>query len=131
MEQERKLTRDERHPNGDLSHHTFLDDFADMTSLNEIETKVALRTLKRLLEQRLALELSDELFIDLFKAVPFLAPARPFCALSVLGFVQPIQQILKSHGINDIIRKTPMIMAFWGLNSNSRSFTIMSESGLE
>ena len=131
MEEERKQTWDEKHPNGDLSHHTFLDDFTNITSLNEIETKVALRTLKRLLEQRLALEISDELFIDLFKAVPFLAPVRPFGTLSVLGFVQPIQQILKSHGVNDIIDKTPIIMGFWGLNSNNRSFTIMSESGLE
>ena len=131
MEEKRKLTWDERHPNGDLSHHTFLDDFTDITSLNEIETKVALRTLKRLLEQRLAIEISDKLFIKLFKAVPYLAPVRPYCALSVLGFVQHIQQILKSHGINDFIHKTPIIMAFWGLNSNCRSFTIITESGLE
>lgn len=126
MEQKKDSAWEERHPNGDFSHHTFLDDFSGITLLNAIETKVALRTLKRLLEQRLALEISDELFIDLFKAIPFLAPVRPFCALSVLGFAQPIQQILKTHGIDDILHKTPIIMSFWGLNSNTRSFTIMN-----
>ena len=40
MEKKKVLSWDERHPNGDLSYHTFLDRFENVSILHEVGTKV-------------------------------------------------------------------------------------------
>ena len=62
MEKKKDLSWDEIHPNGDLSYHTFLDSFEDISTLNGVEVKVALRTLKYYLEEEIGYELSDKAF---------------------------------------------------------------------
>ena len=102
MEQKKELTWEERHPNGNLSHHTFIDGFDDLTTLDEVKTKVALRVLKNHLQAELGFVMSDSLFVDIFKKIPYLAPARPICEYSILyGFIQPLKKILKAHNVPD------------------------------
>ncbi len=102
MKEKRELTWDEQHPNGDLSHHTFIDGFDDLATLGEIEAKVALRVLKTHLQAELGFEMSDSLFVDIFKKIPYLAPVRPICEFSIFyGFIQPLKKILKTHNVPD------------------------------
>ena len=131
MEQKKEQTWDERHPNGDVSHHTFINAFDGIDTLDEIETKIALRVLKHHLEQNLALEISDELFIAIFKIIPYLKPARPYGAYSVLGFLKPIQELLISHGMTNTMEKACIIKRFFGIGSNDKSFTISCRFNLE
>lgn len=67
MEQKKKLTWEERHPNGDVSHHTFFEGFEDLPSLSEVETKVVLRVMKSHLEERIGCAITDELFTSIIK----------------------------------------------------------------
>ena len=102
MEQKQKLTWEERHPCGDVSHHTFLDGFEDLLTLSEVETKVVLRVMKAHLEEILGFEMTDDLFVDIVKEIPYLAPARPCGAYSKLhGFIIPLKNILKAHNAVD------------------------------
>lgn len=102
MELKKKLTWEERHPNGDLSHHTFLDGFEDLPTLNEVETKEGLRVMKAHLEERLGFGMTDDLFANIVKEIPYLAPARPYGMYSKLhGFVLPLKNILKAHNAVD------------------------------
>ena len=70
MKEKREMTWEERHPNGDVSHHTFIDGFDDLTTLDEVKTKVALRVLKNHLQAELGFVMSDSLFVDIFKRIP-------------------------------------------------------------
>ena len=102
MEQKEKLTWEDRHPNGDLSHHTFFEDFEDLPILSEVETKVLLRVMKAHLEERLGFEITDDLFITIVKRIPYLAPTRPYGMYSKLhGFIMPLKNILKSQNAVD------------------------------
>ena len=101
MEKKKVLSWDERHPNGDLSYHTFLDSFEDVSFLHEEGTKVALRTLKYHLEEEIGYELSDEAFLAIFFRVINLRPARPLGGWSFqYGFVVPMQKTLQAHDLH-------------------------------
>ena len=102
MEQKKKLTWEERHPNGDVSHHTFFEGFEDLPSLSEVETKVVLRVMKSHLEERIGCAITDELFTSIIKKIPYLAPARPYGMYSQLhGFILPLKNILVAHNAVD------------------------------
>jgi hypothetical protein len=102
MEQKKKMTWEERHPNGDVSHHTFFEGFEDLTTLTEVETKMVLRIIKSHLEERMGYEITDELFTSIIKRIPYLAPARPFGMYSKLhGFILPLKNILEAHNAVD------------------------------
>ena len=102
MEQKKKLTWEERHPNGDVSHHTFFEGFEDLPSLSEVETKVVLRIMKSHLEERIGCAITDELFTSIIKKIPYLAPARPYGMYSKLhGFILPLKNILNAHNAVD------------------------------
>ena len=116
MEQKKKLTWEERHPNGDVSHHTFFEGFEDLTSLTEVETKVVLRIMKSHLEERIGCAITDELFTSIIKKIPYLAPARPYGMYSKLhGFIIPLKNILKAHNAVDEhwMEKVSTIMKFF------------------
>ena len=101
MEKKKSLSWDERHPNGDLSYHTFLDSFEDVSFLHEKGTKVALRTLKYHLEEEIGYELSDEAFLAIFFRVINLRPAHPLGGWSFqYGFVVPMQKTLQAHNLH-------------------------------
>lgn len=102
MEQKKKLTWEEKHPNGDVSHHTFFEGFKNLPSLTEVETKVVLRVMKSHLEERMGSEITDELFTSIIKRIPYLAPARPYGVFSQLhGFILPLKNILNTHNAVD------------------------------
>ena len=116
MEQKKKLTWEERHPNGDVSHHTFFEGFEDLPSLSEVETKVVLRVMKSHLEERIGCAITDELFTSIIKKIPYLAPARPYGMYSKLhGFIIPLKNILKAHNAVDEhwMEKVSTIMKFF------------------
>ena len=116
MEQKKKLTWEERHPNGDVSHHTFFESFEDLPSLTEVETKVVLRVMKSHLEEKIGCAITDELFISIIKKIPYLAPARPYGMYSKLhGFIIPLKNILKAHNAVDEhwMEKVSTIMKFF------------------
>lgn len=101
MEKKKSLSWDERHPYGDLSYHTFLDSFEDVSFLHEEGTKVALRTLKYHLEEEIEYELSDEAFLAIFFRVINLRPAHPLGGWSFqYGFVVPMQKTLQAHNLH-------------------------------
>lgn len=101
MEKKKSLSWDERHPNGDLSYHTFLDSFEDVSFLHEEGTKVALRTLKYHLEEEIGYELSDEAFLAIFFRVINLRPAHPLGGWSFqYGFVVPMQKTLQALNLH-------------------------------
>ena len=102
MEQKKKLTWEERHPIGDVSHHTFFEGFEDLPSLSEVETKVVLRVMKSHLEERIGCAITDELYTSIIKKIPYLAPARPYGMYSKLhGFILPLKNILNAHNAVD------------------------------
>lgn len=102
MEQKKKLTWEEKHPNGDVSHHTFFEGFKNLPSLTEVETKVVLRVMKSHLEERIGCAITDELFTSIIKKIPYLAPARPYGMFSQLhGFILPLKNILVAHNAVD------------------------------
>lgn len=101
MEKKKDLSWEERHPNGDLSYHTFLDSFEDVSTLHEVGTKVALRTLKYHLEEEIGYELSDEAFLAIFFRVMNLRPARPLGAWSFqYGFAIPMEKVLQEYKLD-------------------------------
>ena len=107
MKQKKDSNWDERHPMGNLRYYTFVDGFANVTCLNELATRSALRVLKRQLENCLGFELTDDAFIAIFFKVINLGPARPLGAWSFqYGFVVPMQKLLTElnlHcGVNEI-----------------------------
>lgn len=130
MEKSKDLSWNERHPNGNLSHHTFLDGFDGLTMLNEEETKVALRVLKAHLENELKFEISDSLFANIFKSIPYLALARPLCMFSNLhGFILPLKRILEAHNALDENwrENVSIIMGFFKVGGRAYSISIQSD----
>ena len=102
MEQRKKLTWEEKHPYGDVSHHTFFEGFEELPTLTEVETKVVLRVMNFHLEERMGCEITDELFTSIIKRIPYLAPARPYGMYSKLhGFILPLKNILVAHNAVD------------------------------
>jgi N-formylglutamate amidohydrolase len=92
---------------GNLRYYTFVDGFANVTCLNESETRSVLRVLKRQLENCLGFELTDDAFIAILFKVINLGPARPLGAWSFqYGFVVPMQKLLTELnlycGVNEI-----------------------------
>ena len=72
-------------------------------------TKIALRSLKYHLEDEMGVEITDELFIDIFRKVCNFNPKPAFGGLAGLEFVEPLKHILVRHGyesrhVNDIWR---------------------------
>ena len=111
----------------DLSHHTFIDGFDDLSTLNEAETKVALRVLKSHLQTELGFEVSDSLFVDIFKTIPYLAPTRPLCEFSILhGFILPLRDILKAHNAlgTNWRENVGIIMKFFGVGGKAYSIKV-------
>ena len=92
----------------DHTHCLSFDGFERATTLDENQTKVILRTLKYQLEEYLKTELSDDVFTDIILRVPYLYPARPLGCFSLLGFVRPLEDILKKHGYPEIIALSVM-----------------------
>jgi hypothetical protein len=102
MEQRKKLTWEEKHPYGDVSHHTFFEGFEELPTLTEVEIKVVLRVMNSHLEERMGCEITDELFTSIIKRIPYLAPARPYGMYSKLhGFILPLKNILVAHNAVD------------------------------
>lgn len=121
MEKKKDLSWDERHPNGDLSYHTFLDSFEDVSTLNEVGAKVALRTLKYYLEEEIGHELSDKEFLTIFFKVLNLRPARPLGGLSFqYGYVVPMAQLLQEYKIK--CGPQPIINFFRVRNEDNRHY---------
>lgn len=130
MKEKRELTWAEKHPNGDLSHHTFIEGFDDLCTLNEQEVKVALRTLKSHLQKELGFKMTDSLFVDIFKKIPYLAPARPICGLSILhGFILPLRDILKAHNVLDQNWKENVRIIMKFFHAGGRAYDIRSSLG--
>ena len=72
------------------SHFYSLRDFDNIKTLDEPETRVALRTLKYHLEESMGFEMSDELFEDIFMMIPYLRAISPLgSGYAMLGFVRP------------------------------------------
>ena len=86
----------------DYTHCLSFDGFEKVQTLAENPTKVILRTLKYHLEEYLKIELTDDVFIEIVRTVPLLYPARPLGPFSVLGFIKPIENILKRYGYSEI-----------------------------
>ena len=83
----------------DYHYHT-LRDFVNIKTLDEPETKVALRVLKYHLEDSMGFEMSDELFEDIFMKIPYLRPLHPLgSGYAMLGFIHPLQHVLQKHCI--------------------------------
>ena len=115
----------------DLSHHTFIDGFDDLSTLNESETKVALRVLKSHLHAELGFEISDSMFVDIFKKIPYLAPTRPLCEFSILhGFILPLRDILKTYNALDQSwrENVSIIMNFFKVGGKACSITNILET---
>jgi len=122
MEQKKELTWEERHPNGDVRHYTFFDEFESLPTLDKIETKVALRVLKCHLEEKLGFEMTDELFVAIIKRIPYLAPTHPYGMFSKLhGFILPLKEILKAHHAVDEhwMKTVSIIMEFFKIGGGS------------
>ena len=86
-----------------------LRDFPEAKSLGFTATKVALRSLKYHLEDEMGVEITDELFMDVFRKVCNFNPKPAFGGLAGLEFVEPLKRILVRHGyesrhVNDIWR---------------------------
>ena len=126
MEQKKKLTWEERHPNGDVSHHTFFEGFEDLPSLSEVETKVVLRVMKSHLEEKMGREITDDLFTTFIKIIPYLAPARPYGMYSKLhGFILPLKNNLNAHNALDEhwVETVSIIMKFFRIGGGGNTIS--------
>lgn len=100
MEEEQKKSRwygSEHWFNFD--HQAGLRRFEDISSLGETSSAIALRALKFRLEEELGFEITDALFIDVFKKVCNFRPVPALGCYAALEFVQPIQKIFERHGV--------------------------------
>lgn len=82
-----------------FDHHAGLRRFKEISSLGETSSAIALRALKFRLEEELGFEISDALFIDVFRTVCNFHPVPALGCYAVLAFIQPIQRIFERHGI--------------------------------
>lgn len=82
-----------------FDHHAGLRRFEEISSLGETPTAIALRSLKFRLEDELGFEISDTLFVDVFRKVCNFHPVPALGGYAGLEFVQPIQRIFETHNI--------------------------------
>lgn len=82
-----------------FGHKPGLKRFENINSLGCTASTIALRSLKYHLEEELGFEISDDLFIDIFKKVCNFHPVPALGGMAAMEFVQPLQKILKKHGI--------------------------------
>ena len=82
-----------------FDHHAGLRRFEEISSLGETPTAIALRSLKFRLEDELGFEISDTLFVDVFRKVCNFHPVPALGGYAGLEFVQPIQRIFERYGI--------------------------------
>lgn len=95
------------HPLHDFSEHTHYEDFENFTNLDKKETKVVLRVLKHFFERHIKMRVPDDLFIELVKVFPHLAPKHPLGSpFTHLGYKIPIEEILHKYGYEGIDYKT-------------------------
>ncbi|MBO5611888.1 MAG: N-formylglutamate amidohydrolase [Prevotella sp.] len=121
MKKKKVMSWDERHLNGDLSYHTFLDSLEDVSFLHEVGTKVALRTLKYHLEEEIGYELSDEAFLAIFFRVVNLLPACPHGGWSFQdGFVAPMAKLLQEYKLDCGLH--PILKFFRVYNEDNRHY---------
>ena len=83
-----------------FDHHDGLKRFDDISSLGSTPTTIALRALKYQLEEEMGFEITDELFVDIFRKVCHFRPVPGLGGYAVLEFIQPLQRILESHGVS-------------------------------
>lgn len=74
--------------------------FDEKSSLAETSTAIALRALKFRLEDVMGFEITDSLFIEIFRKVCNFHPRPAFGGAAVLEFIQPLQRILERHGVS-------------------------------
>lgn len=99
MEQERKSRWEGNEHWFKFDHNAGLKRFDEISSLGNTPTAIALRALKYHLEDELGLEISDELFTDIFRKVCNFSPVPALGGYAVLEFSQPLQRILERHGV--------------------------------
>ena len=99
MEQERKSRWYGNEHWFKFDHQAGLRRFEDISSLGETMSAIALRALKFQLEEELGFEITDALFIDIFRRVCNFHPVPALGCYAVLEFVQPIQRIFERHGV--------------------------------
>ena len=83
-----------------FDRRTGLRRFGEFPSLDSTSTAVALRALKYRLEEEMGLEITDELFSDIFRKVCNFRPVPGLGGFAQLEFIQPLQDILESHGVS-------------------------------
>ena len=83
-----------------FEHQAGLRRFESISSLGITPTAIALRALKYHLEDEFGFEITDELFIDIFRKVCNFRPVPGLGAYASLEFIQPLQRILESHGVS-------------------------------
>ena len=99
------------HPIDDFSYHSTFRVFEDDIKLDDNQQKVALRMLKYFYETSLFAKLSDELFLDLVRTIPYLAPLHPLASpYARLGYIRPLIKMLEKYNRKDI--KIEGIMSF-------------------
>ena len=99
MEQERKSRGEGNEHWFKFEHRAGLRRFEDIVSLGGTPTAIALRSLKFQLEEELGFEITDALFIDIFRKVCNFRPVPALGCYAVLEFIQPIQRIFENHSI--------------------------------
>lgn len=100
MEQKRKSRWEGNEHWFKFGHEAGLQRFENIKSLGETPTAVALRSLKYQLEENLGFEITDDLFIDIFRKVCNFHPVPALGGYAVLEFIQPLQRILERHGVS-------------------------------
>ena len=83
-----------------FGHQSGLKRFDTISTLDSTQTAVALRTLKYHFEKELGLEITDELFVDIFKKVCAFSPVPGLGPYAKLEFIQPLQRLLEKHHIS-------------------------------
>ena len=84
-----------------FGHKAGLERFESIKSLENTATAVALRALKYHLEDEIGFEISDELFVEIFRKICNFHPVPALGAYATLEFIQPLQRILNEHGVSE------------------------------
>ena len=111
MEQERKSRWEGHEFWFNFDRKPGLRRFDELASLGGTPTAIALRTMKFQLEEELGFEISDALFIDVFKMVCNIRPVPALGGMANLAFSQPLERIFERHGIYGDSRK--FVSAVW------------------
>ena len=87
----------------DFSHHAHYEVFNEPITLDDNQLKVVFRILKHYFEEHIGLEVPDELFIELIKIYPYLAPKHPLASpYAGRGYTDPVHRLLDKHGFQSI-----------------------------